>query len=88
MKNLLDKEATQEIIERIHKLTPASSAVWGKMNVSQMLAHVQETFKVPLSDKSMPRILLGRLIGWMIKPKLYSETPWKKNLPTARNFIN
>ena len=28
-------------------------------------------------------MLLGLLIGWMIKPKLYNDEPWKKNLPTA-----
>ena len=35
----------------------------------------------------MPRVFLGLLIGWVVKPKLYNESPWKKNLPTAPNFI-
>ena len=87
MKNLFDKPTYNEIVERMNNLTPQTAGQWGKMNVSQMLAHCKEAFKVPLSEKKMPRMLLGRLIGWMVKPKLYNEDPWKKNLPTAPNFI-
>lgn len=87
MKNLFDGGTYNEIIERINKLTPQSQRQWGKMNVAQMLAHCKEAFKVPLSDKKMPRMFLGLLIGWMIKAKLYNDSPWKRNLPTAPNFI-
>ena len=87
MKNLFDKDTYTEITNRINALTPDNQRQWGKMNAAQMLAHCKEAFKVPLSDKKMPRIFLGVLIGWMIKPKLYNESPWKQNLPTAPNFI-
>ena len=87
MKNLFDKSTYEEITRRINTLTPESQRQWGKMNVAQMLAHCKEAFKVPLSDKKMPRSILGLLVGWMIKPKLYNEAPWKRNLPTAPNFI-
>jgi hypothetical protein len=87
MKNLFDKDTYAEITERLGKLGPQSKGLWGKMNVAQMLAHSKEAFKVPLSDKKMPRMFLGLLIGWMIKPKLYNDSPWKRNLPTAPNFI-
>ena len=87
MKNLFDKDTYSEITNRISALTPGSQHLWGKMNVAQMLAHCKEAFKVPLSDKKMPRSILGLLVGWMIKSKLYNDEPWKKNLPTAPNFI-
>jgi hypothetical protein len=87
MKNLFDKHAYAEIISRMNALTANSQRQWGKMNPAQMLAHCKEAFKVPLSDKKMPRMFLGLLIGWMVKPKLYNESPWKQNLPTAPNFI-
>lgn len=38
---------------------------------------------MPLSDKPMPRMLLG----WMMKKKLYNNEPCKQNLPTAPHFI-
>ncbi len=87
MKNLFDKDTYTEITNRINTLTSESQRQWGKMNVSQMLAHCKEAFKVPLSDKKMPRSFMGLLIGWMIKNKLHNDDPWKKNLPTAPNFI-
>ncbi|MEO6539700.1 MAG: DUF1569 domain-containing protein [Ferruginibacter sp.] len=87
MKNLFDKDTYAEVMQRIGLLTPESQRRWGKMNVSQMLAHCKEAFKVPLSEKKMPRMFIGLLFGWMIKSKLYNESPWKQNLPTAPNFI-
>jgi hypothetical protein len=87
MKNLFDKDAYNEVTERLNKLTAQTQHQWGKMDVAQMMAHCKEAFKVPLSDKKMPRMFMGLLIGWMIKPKLYNESPWKRNLPTAPNFI-
>ena len=87
MKNLYDKDTYTEIINRLNTLTPETQRQWGKMNVAQMLAHSKEAFKVPLSDKKMPRSILGLLVGWMIKSKLYNDEPWKRNLPTAPNFI-
>lgn len=87
MKNLFDKETYNEICSRMNNLSAGSERQWGKMNAAQMLAHCKEAFKVPLSDKKMPRMLLGLLLGWAFKKKLYNEEPWKKNLPTAPNFI-
>jgi hypothetical protein len=87
MKNLFDKDTYTEIISRLNTLTPETQRQWGKMNVAQMLAHCKEAFTVPLSDKKMPRMFIGLLLGWAFKKKLYDEKPWKRNLPTAPNFI-
>ncbi len=87
MKNLLEKDAYEEITQRVHKLDPDTQRQWGKMNVAQMMAHVQKTFDVSMSEQPMPRMMLGRLVGWMIKPKLYNESPWKPGLPTSPDFV-
>lgn len=87
MKNLFDQSTREEILHRLHMLQPETKGQWGKMNVGQMLAHCQEAFKVPLSPTPLPRMFIGRLLGWMMKSKLYNDSPWKKNLPTAPNFI-
>ncbi|MCW3093396.1 MAG: hypothetical protein JWP81_4465 [Ferruginibacter sp.] len=86
MNNLFDKNSYDEIRVRLDMLTPASQRKWGKMQVAQMLAHVAQAFKVPLSKKKLPRTFLGRLLGWMIRSKLYNDSPWKQNLPTAPDF--
>lgn len=87
MKNLFDNSTIEEVVNRLNSLTPQSQRQWGKMEVAQMLAHCKEAFKVPLMEKSPPRMFMGYLIGWMIKNKLYNDSPWKQNLPTAPQFI-
>jgi hypothetical protein len=87
MKSLFDTDTYHEIMRRLNKLTPQSQRKWGKMDVAQMLAHTTQPFKVPLSKKKIPRIFLGRLLGWIIKSKLYNDSPWKQNLPTSPDFL-
>lgn len=87
MKSLFDNVVFDEVVLRINTLNTQTQRKWGKMDVAQMLAHCKEAFKVPLSDQKMPRMFSGLLFGWMIKKKLYNDEHWKKNLPTAPEFI-
>ena len=87
MQNLYEQPVYDAIIERIKNLTSTQQALWGKMNVAQMLAHCCVAFSVPLAEKAMPRPLIGRLVGWIFKAKLYDEVPYKKSLPTSPAFI-
>ena len=87
MKSLFDQTTYTEVLNRLSKIDPKQKPLWGKMNAGQMLAHCKEAFKVPLSEKKLPRMFLGILVGWMVKSKLYNDSPWKHNLPTAPNFI-
>ena len=87
MKSLFDKPTYEEIIGRINKLTPQSQRQWGEMDAAQILAHCKAAFAVPLSETKLPRIFIGRLLGWAIKKKLYNDEPWKYKLPTAPQFI-
>ena len=87
MKNLFDKNSFDEVIKRLNTLTPQTQRQWGKMDAAQMLAHCKEAFKVPLSDKPIPRMFMGYIIGWAIKSKLYNQTPYGKGLPTAPDFL-
>ncbi len=87
MQNLFDTATYNSVVERMNNLTYQTQRQWGKMDAAQILAHCKEAFKVPLSEKPMPRMLLGILLGWALKSKLYNEEPWKKNLPTAPSFI-
>ena len=87
MRSLFETEVFTETVNRINRLTSTQPALWGKMNVSQMLAHCKEAFRVPLSEKKLPRIFLGYLLGPLLKSKLYDDSPWKQNLPTAPAFV-
>ena len=87
VKNLFDTTSKQEIIERINKLSPQSQAQWGKMNVSQMLAHCQMPLGVATGANKLKRNFILSLIGPLFKKQLYNETPFKRSLPTDKSFI-
>ena len=87
MKSLFDKEANEEIILRFSKLSSQSQRQWGKMDAAQMMAHCKEAFRVPLSETAIPRMFIGKLLGWMFKEKMHNDVRWKQNLPTAPQFI-
>ena len=85
--NLFDPSVKQAIIDRINKLTPESKAQWGKMNVSQMLAHVQKPIGIAFGTHQPKGSFLLRMIGPLFKTKLWNETPYKQSLPTDPTFI-
>ena len=87
MQSLFDNDTYHGIVDRLDKLSPSSKAEWGKMSVAQMLAHCKVAFSVPLSEKPMPRMMIGRLLGWVFKSKLYNDSPWGRNLPTSPSFV-
>jgi len=87
MKDLFDHTAASEIQERLSKLQPDSKPLWGKMTVSQMLAHCQVPLQVALSEVHLKRSLFGKLFGQIAKKRMVAESDFKKNLPTAPQFI-
>lgn len=87
MKDLFSPADAADILSRINNLTPDSKAVWGKMNVAQMLSHIQAPIEVGLGDKQIKRTLIGFLFGRIAKKKLFSDNPFPKGLPTDVAFM-
>ena len=87
MKSIFNPGDNKEIIDRINRLSSGSTAQWGKMNVSQMLAHAQIPIKVSLGEIKLKRGLIGILFGSLAKKQLLNDKPFKKDLPTDRSFI-
>jgi hypothetical protein len=87
MHNLFESTTATEIISRIERLQPTSQAQWGKMNVAQMLAHCQGPFEIYFSEKKLKRPLMGLLFGKIVIKRLLSNKPWRRSLPTAKEFI-
>jgi Protein of unknown function (DUF1569) len=87
VKNLFDPAVKQGIISRINSLTPQSKALWGKMNVSQMLAHLQMPIAIAYGTHQPKGSFLLRIIGPLFKSKLWDETPYKQSLPTDPTFV-
>ena len=88
MKNLFDKTRAEEVTRRIAQLSPDSSRQWGKMTVSQMLAHCTVGLGTATGAKKPPRALVGRILGPIIKPLAFrNDEGMRKNSPTAPIFI-
>ena len=87
IKNLFDPVVKQEIIDRINKLTPQTKQLWGKMNVAQMLAHVQKPIGIAMGTHDPKGSFLLRLLGPLFKSSLWDENPYKRGLPTDPTFI-
>ncbi len=88
MKNLFDAARVQEVTERTAQLTPDCKPEWGKMTVSQMLAHCAIGMESATGEQKPPRLLVGRILGPVIKPlALRNDDPMRKNSPTAPIFV-
>ncbi|MBN8668921.1 MAG: DUF1569 domain-containing protein [Chitinophagales bacterium] len=87
IKSLFDPVAKQQILDRIELLTPETQRVWGKMDVAQMLTHLQKPIGVALGTHEVKGNLMMRLIMPFFKKMLYDEKPYKRSLPTDKTFI-
>ncbi|MGW8122408.1 DUF1569 domain-containing protein [Roseivirga echinicomitans] len=88
MKNIFKPEVTQEVIDRINKLTPESKPLWGKMNVGQMLAHCSVTYEMIYdSTHQPPKGMMKLMLKLFVKGIVTNEKPYKKNSRTAPAFL-
>jgi hypothetical protein len=87
MKNLFEPDAAEEVISRIDKLQANSPRQWGKMDVAQMMAHCSAALDMASGQINPPRMLIGRLIGGMVKPIYTNEKPFSKNNPTDKKLL-
>ncbi len=87
MNFLFNEKESERVISRINHLTPDSRANWGKMSVSQMLAHCQEPLKLALGKATFKRNIFGILFGKLAKKTVVNDQPFRRNLPTAPSFI-
>jgi hypothetical protein len=87
VKNLFDPVVKQEMIARINRLSPSSQRQWGKMNVSQMLAHVQLPICCAYGTHRVQGSVFLKLFGPLFKGVLYNEKPYSKGLPTDKTYV-
>lgn len=86
--NIFQKSVSDLIIKRIENLKPTTPAIWGKMNVSQMLAHNNVLYEMTFDDKhKKPNVILKFLVKLLVKTNVVSEKPYKKNGGTAPAFL-
>ena len=88
MKNVFNLEDSIEIINRIGKLTPETKGLWGKMSVSQMVAHCNVTYEMAYENiHPAPNAFVKFILKLFVKKTVVNETPYKKSSQTAPAFI-
>jgi Protein of unknown function (DUF1569) len=87
MESLFDKSENEAIIQRIQSLTVEHKPLWGKMNVAQMLSHCQAPLDVTTGDLQLKSNFILQIIGKIYKKKLLAAPGFKKNSPTAPDFL-
>lgn len=84
MNSLLRESGKNEILSRIQDLSPERAALWGKMNVSQMLAHCNGGIQLAMGKIKPKRQLLGKILGWLFKPSYYNKNRFPRNVKTIK----
>jgi len=88
MKNLFDAKTADEVKSRTMSLRRDSVRQWGKMNPAQALAHCAASLEMAVGDRKPPQMLLGRVIGGLVKPMaLGNDDPMKRNSPTVPSLV-
>ncbi|GER60733.1 DUF1569 domain-containing protein [Patiriisocius marinus] len=85
MKNLFTDDGFNEIQNRLNNLNENADKQWGKMTAGQMAHHCQLPFNVML-EKVDYGLKPNFLVNLFFKKSMYSDKPWRKNLPTAPSF--
>jgi hypothetical protein len=88
MKNLFEAARAKEVKERVALLRTDSERLWGTMSAPQAVAHCSAGLEWALGDKTPPRMLVGRIFGWIVKPlALRNDEPMRRNSPTAKDLV-
>lgn len=87
MASIFNPDDNQDLINRITSLTPDSQREWGKMSVDQMLSHCIAPIDVAFGNTKLKSNFLFSLLGRMMKKKIINTPRFKKDSPTAPDFI-
>jgi hypothetical protein len=86
--SIFDKNVHDSFIQRIEKLTHESKANWGKMNVSQMLAHLNVSYDLAY-ERIVPKynFIMKILLKTVVKKMVTNDVTYKPNGRTAPVFV-
>ncbi len=83
MKTLAAGKDAQSILVRLEALSPHDAALWGRMNVHQMVCHVRDAMRVPMGELSVSDAEMRPLNRLVMKwGALYFPRRWPKDFPT------
>lgn len=89
IKNLFDKNVSNELINRIEQLKPNQTPLWGKMSVDKMLAHCNVAYSYTYQPEKFkkPSAFKKFMLKIFVKNIVVSEKSYTKNGRTAPEFV-
>ncbi len=81
MKTIRNESDRANLIDRINKLNGSEKALWGKMNVNQMLSHLVQAGEMPFGHKLPDHS--NFMSNKIIKPLVLYILPMPKEVKTA-----
>ncbi len=84
MKNILQLEVREAFAKRLERLTEETPRQWGTMNATQMLAHLNEAFRIALGMKSARDLSTWFSRNVMFPIAIYVLPKFPKNLKGPR----
>jgi hypothetical protein len=86
--DIYSTEGVQSITDRINKLTATTTAQWGKMNVAQMLAHLNVAYEMDHDDiHPRPNAIARFMLKAFVKGAVCGPKPYAKSTRTAPQFV-
>lgn len=84
MKTLTNPVHRQEVLHRLHLVTPDSQRRWGTMTSNQMFCHLADSFGGVMGERPMElRVTFAArtVMKWFA---LYAPLPWPKGIKTGK----
>lgn len=84
MQTIFEKTNYEQIISRLQQINATTRPLWGKMDASQMMHHLNLTLEAPLgkyATKGKPVFIMR-----LFRNVLYNDKPFGKGSPTPKDF--
>ncbi len=86
--SVFDSKTTEETFKRIENINYMSKPLWGKMNASQMLAHLNVAYDLAYGKiEAKPNFFVKLMLKLFVKGLVTSDKPYAQNSRTAPYFI-
>lgn len=87
--NTFDSKTTELVLSRLNNLSNSSQPQWGKMNVAQMLAHLNVAYDLAYGKVSpkATNFMIKLILKMFVKNVVVGENPYKRSLQTSPEFI-
>ena len=85
-KSLSDARSRQELLDRLDRLAPGATPLWGRMTAPQMLAHLSDWML--MAEGALETAPKKRFLRFpLVKQLVIYWLPWPKGVPTAPELL-